>query len=121
MNKSEIDEMVDLVTSDPELKISRVVNILDATFSTPDYNTSITYIYDKASGMLLESTTRTITQAESQPITTTISYSTIETNIFTSNSSPSVFEFSSLLFVVMIMGLIVIAMIATKKRRQTCK
>ncbi len=75
------------------LGVSRTVNILDASLSTPDYNTTLTYVYDKASGMLLESTTQTITQAEPQPVTTTISYSLIETNIFGStNPSPSVPE-----------------------------
>lgn len=75
------------------LGVSRTVNILDASLSTPDYNTTLTYVYDKASGVLLESTTQTITQAEPQPVTTTISYSLIETNIFGStNPSPSVPE-----------------------------
>jgi hypothetical protein len=75
------------------LGVSRTVNILDASLSTPDYNTTLTYVYDKASGMLLESTTQTLTQAEPQPVTTTISYGLIETNIFGStNPSPSVPE-----------------------------
>ncbi len=34
------------------LGVSRTVNILDASLSTPDYNTTLTYVYDKASGML---------------------------------------------------------------------
>ena len=71
------------------LGVSRTVNILDASLSTPDYNATLSYIYDKASGMLLESTTQTVTQADPQPITTTISYSVIETNIFSSSSNPS--------------------------------
>ncbi len=78
------------------LGVSRTVNILDASLSTPDYNATLSYVYDKASGMLLESTTQTVTQADPQPITTTISYSVIETNIFssTSNPSPSIPELS---------------------------
>ena len=64
------------------LGASRTVNILDLTLSTPDYNSTLTYVYDRASGMLLESTTQTTTQAQPQPVTTTISYSVIETNIF---------------------------------------
>jgi hypothetical protein len=43
------------------LGVSRTVNILDVPLSTPDYNTSLTYVYDRSSGMLLESTTQTIT------------------------------------------------------------
>jgi hypothetical protein len=71
------------------LGVSRSVNILDVTFSAPDYNTSLTYVYDRASGMLLESTTQTTTQAQPQPVTTTISYNIIETNIFGPSPSPS--------------------------------
>ncbi len=71
------------------LGFSRTVNVLDVTLSTPDYNTSLTYVYDRASGMLLESATQTTTQAQPQPVTTKISYSIIETNIFGSTPSPS--------------------------------
>ena len=96
------------------------MNILDASLSTPDYNTTLTYVYDKASGMLLESTTQTITQAEPQPVTTTISYSLIETNIFGStNPSPSVPELPfTAVGVVIVVVLIstVAALILFKKR-----
>jgi hypothetical protein len=90
------------------LGVSRTVNILDASLTTPDYNATLTYVYDKASGMLLESTTQTITQAEPQPVTTTISYSVIETNIFgsTSNPSPSIPEFP-----IVIVGVVIVVMI----------
>jgi hypothetical protein len=78
------------------LGADRIVNILEASLSTPSYNATLTYVYDKASGMLLESTTQTITQAEPEPVTTTISYSVIETNIFGStNPSPSIPELPS--------------------------
>jgi hypothetical protein len=86
------------------------VDILDASLSTPDYNATLTYVYDKASGMLLESTTQTITQALPQPIVTTISYSVIETNIFSStNPSPTVPEFSITIVGVVIVVMVVVA------------
>ncbi len=89
---------------------SRTVNILDASLSTPDYNATLTYVYDKTSGMLLESTTQTITQADPQPVTTTISYSVIETNIFSStNPSPSVPEFPIIIVIVAIVVLVGVA------------
>ncbi len=72
------------------LDVSRTVNILEVAISTPGYNSTLTYVYDRASGILLESTTQTTTQDQPQPITTTISYSIIETNIFgTMPASPT--------------------------------
>ena len=50
------------------LGVTRSVNILSITLSTPDYNSSLTYIYDKASGMLLESSSQTTVQGESRLI-----------------------------------------------------
>jgi hypothetical protein len=77
------------------LGTTRSVNILNVTVSTSDYNTTQYYVYDKLSGMLLESTSTMTTQASPQPITSTYSYSIIGTNIFGStNPSPSVPEFS---------------------------
>ncbi len=92
------------------LGVSRTVNILDASLSTPSYNVTVTYVYDKASGMLLESTTQTTTQADPQPVVTTISYSVIETNIFGSgNPSPSVPEFPIAIVVVVIVVIVGVA------------
>ncbi len=71
------------------LGVSRSVNVLDATITTPSYNSTLTYVYDRASGMLLESSTQTTTQAQPQPVTTTISYSVVETNIFGTAPSPT--------------------------------
>jgi hypothetical protein len=89
------------------LGVSRTVNILDASLSTPDYNATLTYVYDKSSGMLLESSTQTTTQAQPQPVVTTISYSVIETNIFGStNPSPSVPEFP-----VVLVGVVIVIMV----------
>ena len=78
------------------LGATRSVNILNVTISTSDYNSTLNYVYDKASGMILESSSTTVTQAQPQPITSTYSYSIIATNIFSSTSpSPSVPEFST--------------------------
>ncbi len=71
------------------LGVSRTVNIVDVSVSSPSYNTTLFYVYDRASGMLLESTTQTTTQAEPEPVATIISYSITETNIFSSLQTPS--------------------------------
>ena len=113
--------MVNRTETRTYLGVSRTVNILDVSFSTPDYSTSLTYVYDQASGMLLESTTQTITQAQTQPVTTTISYSVIETNVFSLSPTPTptIPEFSiqtigaAFLIVVVIVTL---ALILLKKR-----
>lgn len=63
------------------LGASRSVNILNVTISTPDYNSTLTYVYDRLSGMLLESESKT-TQAQPEPTTSTYSYSITETDIF---------------------------------------
>ena len=77
---------------------TRTVNILSLTVPTPDYNSTLNYVYDKLSGMILESSTTTTIQAQPQPITSTYSYSIIETNIFgTTNPSPTIPEFSATL------------------------
>ena len=105
------------------LGISRTVNILDVALSTPDYNSTLTYVYDRASGMLLESTTQTATEAQPQPETTTISYSIIETNIFSSTPTPSrtVPEFPIQIILVTLLIVLVIgasALILLKKRKR---
>jgi hypothetical protein len=103
------------------LSVSRTVTILDLTIPAPEYNTSLSYVYDRASGMLLESTTQTTTQADPQPIVTSISYNIIETNIFgsTPTSSPSVPEFPLTILGVMILTVLIIvaaSLIILKKR-----
>lgn len=62
------------------LGVSRSVNVLEATVSTPDYSTSLTYVYDRSSGMLLESSVET-TQTQTAT-SSAYSYSITETNIF---------------------------------------
>lgn len=83
------------------LGVSRSVNILETTLSTPDYSTSLTYIYDKASGILLESSVET-TQNQPQTITSQYSYSIIETNIFASTPKTPVLDLSTLYLIVVI-------------------
>ncbi len=98
---------------------TRSVNILNVMVSTPDYNSSINYVYDKLSGMLLESISTTITQAQPQPITSTYSYSVIETNIFGSTTpTPTIPEFSSqILAVTGILLLTSVSIILVRRQR----
>ena len=63
------------------LGVSRNVNVLEATVLTPDYSTSLTYVYDRSSGMLLESAVETV-QNQPQQSTSKYSYSITETNLF---------------------------------------
>jgi hypothetical protein len=100
--------------------VTRTVNVLDASISTPDYNTSVTYVYDKASGMLLESNTETTTQADTQSITTTVSYIIVDTNIFSLSPSPSVPEFpiDAAATIVVIITVIATAFILLLKKRK---
>ena len=97
----------------------RTVNILNVEISTSDYNSTLTYVYDKLSGMLLESFTQTTTQSEPQPVTSSYSYSIIETNIFGSTPTPSVPEFPVLALEVVVFVLIVVitALILVKRRK----
>ncbi|HLN90167.1 MAG TPA: hypothetical protein VK253_08885 [Candidatus Binatia bacterium] len=74
------------------LGTTRSSNILSITLSTPDYNSSLTYIYDKASGMLLESSSQTTVQGESGPVTSEYSYSITQTNIFYSTPTNPIQE-----------------------------
>lgn len=63
------------------LGVSRSVNILETTVSTPDYSTSLTYVYDRSSGFLLESTVETV-QNQPQQSTSIYSYRITETTLF---------------------------------------
>jgi hypothetical protein len=69
--------------------------------------------------MLLESSTQTTTQSEPQPVTSSYSYSIIETNIFGSTPTPSVPEFPVLALEVVVFVLIVVitAFILVKRRK----
>ncbi len=95
---------------------TRVVNILSITISTPDYNSSLTYVYDKASGMLLESSSQTTVQGESGPVTSEYSYIVTQTNIFT--PAPSVPETSFIVAAItaIVVALSVVLLILRKKK-----
>jgi hypothetical protein len=99
---------------------TRLVNILNVEINTTDYNSTLTYVYDKLSGMLLESSTQTTTQSEPQPVISSYSYSIIETNIFnsTQNPSPSVPEFPILTLGVVVIGLMVVSTVLILVKRK---
>jgi len=101
------------------LDSTRAVNILNVEISTSDYNSTLTYVYDKLSGMLLESSTQTTIQSEPQSVTSSYSYSIIETNIFGSTPTPSVPEFPILTMGVAVVVLIGVAatLILIKRRK----
>ncbi len=105
------------------LGTARSVNILNVTISTPDYNSTLNYVYDKASGMLLESSSTTVTQAQPEPVTSTYSYSIIATNIFGSGPSPSVPEFSIQLVAIafLLVPVLVASVIILRKKLGSAK
>jgi len=96
----------------------RTVNMLIVEISTSDYNSTLTYIYDKLSGMLLESFTQTTTQSEPQPVTSSYSYNIIQTNIFGSTPTPSVPEFPIFTLVVAVVVLMVVALVLIPLKRR---
>jgi hypothetical protein len=92
------------------LGVSRSVNILAVTISTPDYSTSLTYVYDRSSGMLLESTVET-TQTQPELVTSSYSYSIIETNLF--ESAPTIPTSNVLiLFIVVAIAIIIVLVVS---------
>lgn len=102
------------------LGATRSVNILNVTVSTSDYNTTQNYVYDKLSGMLLESTSTTATQASPKSITSTFSYIIVGTNIFGSTTpSPSVPEFSPQILALIATITSIIIMSAVVLQRKT--
>ena len=102
------------------LGFTRSINILEVTISTPDYNSTLTYVYDRASGMLLESTSHTTAQGQTEPVTTDFSYSITETNIFNStptNSTRGVpIEY---ILVAIVAALVIIAVVVLLFRKRT--
>jgi len=111
------------------LGVSRTVGVLDVSFSTSDYNSTLTYVYDRVSGMLLESATHTTTQAQPQPVITTISYSIVETNIFgTTHVSPTptttISEWPlqiTILVLLVIFAIVICAVMLWKKRTKNSR
>ena len=92
------------------MSVSRTVNILNPTITTPDYTTSFTFVYDQASGILLQATSITI-QTQNQSAASEYSYIITETNIFgTTQNSPTpsatIPEYSTV-------GLVAVACLAT--------
>jgi hypothetical protein len=88
------------------LGVSRSVNILETAVSTPDYSTSLTYVYDRSSGILLASSVET-TQNQPQS-TSTYSYSITETNLFGQTS----FVGLPLVFVIAVIAIIAVIVVA---------
>jgi len=96
------------------LGVSRSVNILAVTISTPDYSTSLTYVYDRSSGMLLESTVET-TQTQPEPLTSTYSYSIIETNLFATSPISSILV-TYIIAAIAIVIILAVAIVVLRKR-----
>jgi hypothetical protein len=110
--------LVNQTVSRTYLDTSRTVNILGVQIQTSDYNSTLTYVYDKLSGMILESSTQTITQSQPTPVNSSYSYSIIGTNVFGPNAS--VPEFS--IMTIEVAGIIsligaVLALILVRKRK----
>ena len=103
------------------LGVTRSVSMLNVVISTPDYNTTLTYVYDRLSGFLLEAATETMTQAQPEPITSEFSYSIMETNIFASTPNSLIvgipLEYIIAAFVLVLMAAIAILVL----RRRTKK
>ena len=102
------------------LGTTRSVNILNVTVSSPDYNTTLNYVYDKLSGMLLEASSTTVTQSQPQTVTSMYSYSVTATNIFGSISpSPTIPEFNpQIIALVAAITMIAIAVVTISKRNR---
>jgi hypothetical protein len=97
---------------------SRTVNILNVQISTPDYNSTLTYVYDKPSGMLLESSTQTTTASDPQPVTSSYSYSVIETNIFSSAQNPMSLKTEYVIAIIIVLAIVIVAIAVLAKRRK---
>lgn len=106
------------------LGTSRTVVILESTISTPDYNTTLNYVYDRASGMLLESTVETV---QAEPATSsTFAYSAIETNVFgsttgTPSPSPTISELAPWIILSLLVAIALIIGVIIQKRKQVLK
>jgi hypothetical protein len=66
----------------------RSVNIVSSGVTAPGFATMTTYVYDRISGILLE-TEKEITETQPSPTTSRYSYSIIETNIFGTATHPT--------------------------------
>jgi hypothetical protein len=97
---------------------SRTVNILNVDISTSDYNSTLSYVYDKLSGMLLESSTETTTASQPQPVTSSYSYAVIETNIFSAASTPMSSTIEYIIAAVIVLAIVIVAIAILVKRRK---
>lgn len=105
------------------LGVSRSVNILDTTITTPDYTTVLTFTYDRSSGMLLEASSVTTLLNQPQATPQEYSYSIIDTNIFGSaqiTPTPTVPEYS-LSAVIAIIILATLTTVILQKNKSTKK
>ncbi len=99
------------------LGVGRSVNVLEVAISMPDYDTTLTYIYDRTSGMLLESTSKT-TQTLPEPTTSEYSYSITETNIFQSTTIlPIPLEYLVLVIAIIVVVAVVLVLALRKPTR----
>jgi hypothetical protein len=99
------------------LGVSREVNLLTLTIFTSDYNSTLSYVYDKQTGMLLEASNQLVTQSQPQPVISGYSYSAVETNIFNATPPPTppdnfliqtAIIVIAVIFVVVVVGLLVL-------------
>jgi hypothetical protein len=101
------------------LGVSRTVNVLSVEISTPDYNSTLTYVYDKASGMLLESSTQTTIASQPEPVVSSYSYSVIETNIFNSTTTPTNnLPIEYIITAVIVIAIVIVAVAVLLRRRK---
>ena len=100
------------------LGVSRAVNLLSVSISTSDYNLTLFYVYDKASGFLLEASSQTVTQSEPSSVTSSYSYSVIETNIFTSTTPSSSLSMVYIVVPVVVIVIIVVVLILLLNRKR---
>lgn len=97
------------------LGVSRSVNILNVVIFTPDYSTTLTYVYDQVSGILLESMSKTIQTAPAS-VTSEYSYSIIETNIFSSTSTINQFITILVVLILVVVIAIIVAILFLRIR-----
>jgi hypothetical protein len=93
------------------LGVSREVNIIETTYDDPNYANHWTLVYDKISGIMLESEIE-YTQKSTTPTTTTTSYSVTETNIFGGSTSTSSGTIPVVFLYVAVVAIIVIVIVA---------
>ena len=102
------------------LGYDRIVNVLNVEINTSDYNSTLTYVYDKLSGMILESSTQILTQSEPTPVISNYSYNIIETNIFNATTTPVNFQLlQTLVFAVVVIFVIVAIVILLLRKRKS--